>query len=140
MRLARVAGVLAVVALMACSDEQWLYRARDAGGANPDAGQMDVGGVEVGADGAVEDRGGGDGGVLGDDGMVPTSDVPVLVDGGMKTDTGPVATGLMLRAHGIATMEGGSSTVGTLRLSETGFEMGERGCVGALCIVGGLVP
>jgi hypothetical protein len=71
---------------------------------------------------------------------VPTSDEPALVDGGMDTDTGPVTTGLTLRAHGIATLEGGSSAVGTLRLSETGFEMGERGCVGALCLVGGLVP
>ena len=49
-------------------------------------------------------------------------------------------TGLTVRAQGMATSAAGSLTVGTLRVSETGFEVGGRACVGTLCAVGGLVP
>lgn len=114
--------------LAGCSDEDWLYRPRDAGAARLDSGV-------VVSDGAVGDRG-----VAGDVDVVTPGDVPTTRDGGTDVDAGPVATGITVLAQGMATSAGGSATVGTLRVSETGFEMGERGCVGTLCVVGGLVP
>lgn len=124
--------------LGACSDEEWIYRPRDAGSARMDAGM-------VRSDGAVGDRGGmGDAGVgdagVGDVGVVTPGDVPTSLDGGTGADAGPMPTGLTLRAQGAATSGAASATVGTLRVSETGFEVGERSCVGTLCAVGGLVP
>ena len=143
-------GRLAVgaVLLAGCSDEDWLYRPRDAGTARLDSGVV------------VSDGAAGDHGAALDLGVVPPTDVPLILDSrtdadvgvitqddvpterdvGAGTDTGPIPTGLTVRAQGMATSAGGSATVGTLRVSETGFEMGERGCVGTLCVVGGLVP
>lgn len=137
-----------VVLLAGCSDEDWLYRPRDAGAARLDSGV-------VVSDGAVGDRGVAgdvdvvtpgdvpttrDGGTDVDVGVITQDDVPTERDVGAGADTGPIPTGLTVRAQGMATSAGGSATVGTLRVSETGFEMGERGCVGTLCVVGGLVP
>jgi len=89
---------------------------------------MDAGVVR--SDGAVGDRG------VASDG----SDVPGARDAETDTDAGPMPTGLTVRAQGVATSAAASATVGTLRVSEAGFEAGERGCVGTLCVVGGLVP
>jgi hypothetical protein len=136
------------VLLAGCADADWLYRPRDAGAARLDS-------RVVVPDGAVGDRG-----IASDVDVVTTSDVPLILDSrtdadvgvitqddvpterdvGAGTDTGPIPTGLTVRAQGMATSAGGSATVGTLRVSETGFEVGERGCVGTLCVVGGLVP
>jgi len=125
--------VVGAALLGACSDEEWIYRPRDAGGARMDAGA-------VRSDGAVGDRGAvGDLGVS-DVGVVTPGDVPTTLDAGMGADAGPMPTGLTLRAQGVATSGAASATVGALRVSETGFEVGERGCVGTLCAVGGLVP
>jgi hypothetical protein len=76
--------------------------------------------------------------VVRDDGAAGPVDVQTGEDG--ATDAGPLPTGITVRAAGLATVGGGSATVGTLRVSETGFEVGERVCVGTLCAVGGLVP
>lgn len=120
-----VAGAVAALAA-GCSDEEWVYRPRR------DAAVMDLGVV---VDGAVGDRG-----VAGDDGMTSTGDAGVGSDADVGTDGGVVATGLMLQVQGIATASGESLAAGTLELSETGFEVGQPGCVGALCLTGGLVP
>ncbi len=61
------------------------------------------------------------------------------VDAGVGTD-GAMPTGLRLLQGGIETTASPSDTVGTLRLSESGLVMGERGCVGSLCLTGGVVP
>ncbi len=138
------------VALVAgCSDEEWVYRPRR------DAAVMDVGTATV--DGAVGDRGvtgdvtgdagtptgdvgtPSDGGMMGDSGTA-TGDVGLSSDGGIDRDVGVVATGLVMQAQGIATTSGGSLTMGTLELSETGFEVGQPACVGTLCLAGGLLP
>lgn len=130
MSAARRCGWVAVGAVLlgGCSDEEWIYRPRDAGRARLDAG------VAM-SDGAVGDRG-----VVTDVDVVTPGDVPTPRDVGMETDAGPMPTGLTVRAQGVATSGAASATVGTLRVSETGFEVGERGCVGTLCAVGGLVP
>lgn len=109
-----------------CSDEEWVYRPRR------DAAVMDVGVATV--DGAVGDRAGTE------DAGTPTGDVGVAGDGGVTNDVGVVAPGLVMQAQGIATTSGGSVTMGTLELSETGFEVGQPVCVGALCLSGGLLP
>ncbi len=93
------------------------------------------------SDGAVGDRVVvGDAGDAGGVDVVTPGDVPAARDVGTETDAGPMPTGLTVRAQGVATSGAASATVGTLRVSETGFEVGERGCVGTLCVVGGLVP
>ncbi|MDO9021800.1 MAG: hypothetical protein Q7V43_33040 [Myxococcales bacterium] len=135
---------MGAVVLAGCSDDEWLYRPRDAGA------RMDS--VVVVTDGAVADRGvtsdtGGmttgdvpterDVGAAAD---APSGDVPMERDAGTDVDAGQVATGLAVRAQGLASTESGSAAVGMLRVSETGFELGERGCAGSLCVVGGLVP
>jgi len=112
--------VMGLVLVAGCSDEEWVYRPRrDA------AVVMDVGTATV--DGAVGDRGVA-GGVTGD------------ATGDVGSDAGVVPTGLVMEAQGIATTSGGSLTMGTLELSETGFEVGAPACVGALCLSGGLLP
>ncbi len=111
---------VAAVLVAGCSDEEWVYRPRR------DAAVMDVGAAMV--DGALGDRG-----VMGD----ATGDV--TGDAGTPDDGGG-ATGLVMQAQGIATTSGGSVTMGTLELSETGFEVGAPGCVGTLCLTGGLLP
>ena len=124
---ARWRRAAAGVALLAgCADDEWRYRPRDAG-----AGRIDVG-VTM-PDGAMTDRG-----VVREDGTAGPLDVPTGEDG--ATDAGTPPTGITVRAAGLATAAGGSATAGTLRLSETGFEVGERVCVGTLCAAGGLVP
>lgn len=125
-----VLGVVGVVLAAGCSDEEWVYRPRR------DAGAMDVGMATV--DGAVGDRG-----VMGDatgDVGTPTGDVGSPGDAGVENDVGVVAPGLVMQAQGIATTSGGSVTMGTLELSETGFEVGAPACVGGLCLSGGLLP
>lgn len=111
-------AIVGAALLAGCADEDWTYRPRDAGAARLDGGA-------VVSDGAVGDRG-------------AMGDVPR--DGGTTADAGMTTTGLTVRAQGMATSAAGSLTVGTLRVSETGFEVGERACVETLCAVGGLVP
>lgn len=126
-------GVLVVA--IGCSDEDWLYRARDAGAMSDVRAVIDVGMIDVGM---IDVR------MI--DAVTPTEDVAVTdwaeVGGDGATNPTDVVTptGLALRSSGVATGSGGGATVGTLRLTETGFEMGERACVGALCLVGGMVP
>lgn len=129
---------IGVALLAGCADEDWVYRPRDGGSARLDAGV-------VRTDGAVGDRTVAgdvprDLGAETDAGVITQVDVPTERDVVAGTDAGPMPTGLNVRVQGIATSAGGSASVGTLRLSETGFEMGERSCVGTLCAVGGLVP
>ncbi len=121
-------AIVGAALLAGCADEERTYRPRDAGAARLDSGA-------VVSDGAVGDRGGS-----GDVGNVTPTDVPRATDGGTTADAGMTTTGLTVRAQGMATSAAGSLTVGTLRVSETGFEVGGRACVGTLCAVGGLVP
>ena len=76
---------------------------------------------------------------------VSVSDVPVAPDAPAGVDvvsppTDAGAGGLVLRASGMASVAALETTSGSLRLHETGFEVGERSCVGTLCLAGGLTP
>ncbi len=141
---------LAVVmfSTVACTDADWTFRPLDAAvatdrGANGDGPRTDVpvrptdGAVDAGLrDGTVIDTGGADAGVA--EGGI--DDVPVVGSDVTLPDAGGPVTGLVLRSQGIATVAPSGASSGTLTLSETGFEMGARGCTGTLCVVGGLVP
>jgi hypothetical protein len=141
-RIACAIGLL--MSFVGCANDDWVYRPRDgaadAGGLT-DVPSMDLGSardVVPGPDGARVDgsMGGPDIGARSDvgfsDGGTPAVDARMA-------DGGSMLTGLALRAQGIASV-GGAPTAGTLRLTETGFEFGDRACTGGLCIVGGLVP
>lgn len=140
--LRMVVGVGLLAALAGCANDDWTYRPRDAAvaadtGPVTDAARVDVGTQRDAV--TANDVTRSDGGMVGPDvGFIdaglPTGDVILVVD------TGAPATGLALRAQGFATVAGQSSPVGTLRLTETGFEIGDRACVGSLCLAGGLVP
>jgi hypothetical protein len=56
----------------------------------------------------------------------------------VPVDAGP--TTLSLRTNGIASTGTDGLRAGTLRLTETGFEIGGRTCVGSLCLSGGITP
>ena len=81
---APIAGILALVVLSACSDQE-RSRFRDT-----DGGAVADGGVRF--DGNLPDGGPGDGGHSGDDGSVPT-DAATPVDGGSSVDAGDVDAG-----------------------------------------------
>lgn len=48
--------------------------------------------------------------------------------------------GYVLRAGGIGTVGPAVSPAATIRLSDDGFELGDRACAGALCATGGITP
>jgi len=90
--------------------------------------------VMMGSDVGFIDAGASDTGSEGADVVIP-------VDTGVEApDSGPPPTGLTLRAHGIASTAGAGAGAGSLRLTETGFEIGDRTCASSLCLAGGLVP
>jgi hypothetical protein len=145
--LRRVA--LATLALLGCANDDWIFRARDAAVVAADARGLDAaatGDRPTGTDATATDRGTSAGDVatssdlgirdagMREDGTVPP-DLGVTIP-----DSGAPLTGLRMRVQGIASTAGLGSGSGSLRLTETGFEMGSRTCVGGLCMAGGLVP
>ncbi len=138
-----------MLALAGCANDDWVFRARDAAVVALDARRLDAaatGDRPTGTDVTVTDRGTPTGDVatssdlgirdagMSEDGAVPP-DLGVTIP-----DSGTTLTGLRMRVQGIASTAGLGSGSGSLRLTETGFEMGSRTCVGGLCMAGGLVP
>lgn len=143
-------GLLAC--LVGCAHDDWTYRPRDGSTAVDVGSAADQPGGDVGMARDVvtsNDVVTSDDVVTGDVGMVG-SDVVMIPDGGMVDagttprdvvvmDVGTGPTGLRLRVQGIAST-GSAPAAGSLRLTETGFELGGRACTGTLCLAGGLVP
>ncbi len=131
---------IAVLAFYAggCTDAEWTFRPRDGGRAMDVAGDTtnprDDARVPPLGDGSPGDTGVTPGDVASDPDAV-TADTGIV-----GTDSGVPLTGLVLRAQGAASSALQSASVGSLRLTETGFEFGSRQCVGPLCMVGGLIP
>lgn len=72
------------------------------------------------------------------DASLPDATLDAMSMDVVPADAGP--TTLSLHANGIATTGTDGLRAGTLRLTETGFEIGGRTCVGSLCLSGGITP
>lgn len=138
-------ALLVAFALTGCQDDPWIFRPRDAGRVAdlPLPPDGDVGDASAPLDGDVRDAIAPLDGPAPADGTAP--DVSVATDGIAEdrmppVGDGPDATALSLRANGCVTTGGEPQQVGSLRLTETGFELGERACAGPLCLAGGLIP
>ncbi len=140
-------GVALLMSLVGCANDDWTFRPRDASAATDVRASTDrpVADVASPRDAPINpDAPRVDTGTIGPD-VVVTADLGV-VDAGFPefdvviADSGTTPTGLSLRAQGSATIADQGSAVGSLRLMETGFEIGDRACVGSLCLAGGLVP
>jgi len=130
-----------LVGWMGCQDDPWVYRPLDASPAG-DSARGDRPAPEDAED-AVAAIDGADGAAID---LPPAPDRPddtVAADASVPDASVPDASvpgGLTLRGAGFVSTGASAPAVGALRLSETGFEFGERACVGSLCQIGGLVP
>lgn len=131
-------ATLALGALLAaCEHDEWAYRPRlsDAGDAmvpvdGSDVPQGDVTPPDIVRVDAAFDAP--------PDGV--TTDAP---DSTVTPDAPPLdgaATGITIRAQGFVTTGSGAQATGMLRLTEGGFETGQRVCTGSMCLVGGMLP
>ncbi len=135
--------MIALLSLTACNDDDWTFRPRDSGevvdAQSGDAtSPLDVPSLTdsgVPADQPPTDAPPGSDAVVLSDVSSPSD--AIAPDGSVSDGS---TTGLSLRASGFTTTGSEPQTVGTLRLTETGFESGERVCVGSLCVVGGFLP
>lgn len=135
--------MVALLTLSACNDDDWTFRPRDAGAvidAPTGDGPPPLDGPSLIDSGMQADQPRTDA-LPDNDSVVPldaTSPSDVLAPDASVPDAS--TTGLTLRASGFTTTGSEPQTMGTLRLTETGFEIAERVCVGTLCVVGGFLP
>lgn len=161
--------LLATLAL-ACSNDDWTYRPRDSGGDAPDDTKPVDGVVEqdaatpdaeadVSPDDASDDAMDAapdalhteDGPSVDAHGDLPSDVLGEIRDAAAIDDASDarlddVAT--VDGAGGPPSLRGGAASTtgaevqraGSLRLTETGFELGSRVCAGPLCLTGGITP